>query len=413
MSPVLYNLLESCTIAQGYCRKTLDHKPIFLNLKKKRSGVRAVVYNGTVDNVLSENIVKISVHRSYLLSAAEESGPATAIIINRELDKIKVIENKVNRIVFLQGTAYSRDLLDMEELELNDLLTTLPADWLEAAPLDYIRTFERQVNRCDFFELLLENARRGMLTFQKNIKTAESLAKKSWTNELVRLKAGGYAMNFDRICELEKKLNDASEKFIAERLGNYIKQDTLNSEKMTPRFLRIAKDNNVSDLSIITNDDGTPFLNQDERSEHVTGFYESLYKIPETVPENFTDCVTEFLGDLVNHPAIRGCMLNEEEKIRLEADVTIGELDEAVEKINLGSAPGIDGLNNRFIKKFWNFFRIPLYEYTVECIANKKLTGTFRTALIRLIPKKATQKKLKTGVQFPFCLAFTKLFLKP
>ncbi len=114
-------------------------------------------------------------------------------------------------------------------------------------------------------------------------------------------------MNFDRICELEKKLNDASEKFIAERLCNYIKQDTLNSEKMTSRFLRIAKDNNVSDLSVIAKDDGTPFPNSEERSEHVTGFYETLYKLPDTVPENFTNCVTDFLGDLVNHPAIRGC----------------------------------------------------------------------------------------------------------
>ena len=98
MSPVLYNLLESCTIAQGYCRKTFDHKPIFLNLKKKRCGGRAVVYNGTVDNVLSENIVKITVHRSYLLSAAEGSGPATAIIINQELEKLKLIETKVNGV---------------------------------------------------------------------------------------------------------------------------------------------------------------------------------------------------------------------------------------------------------------------------------------------------------------------------
>ncbi len=57
-------------------------------------------------------------------------------------------------------------------------------------------------------------------------------------------------------------------------------------------------------------------------------------------------------------------MLTEEERGRLEADMTITELDEAVEKINLGSAPGIDGLNNRFIKKFWFLFRVPLYEYT-------------------------------------------------
>jgi hypothetical protein len=217
-----------------------------------------------------------------------------------------------------------------------------------------------------------------MLTLQKNIKTAESSAKKAWTKELVGFKARGYALNFDRICELEKNLNGASEKFIAERLGNYIKLDALNSEKMMPRLLRIAKDNNVYDLSVIVKDDGTPFLNPDERSEHITGFYESLYKLPDSVPENFTNCVSDFLGDLINHPAIRGCMLDEEEKNKLEADLTIVELDEAMERINLGSAPGIDGLNNRFIKKFWNYFRVPLHEYTTECIANKQLTGTFR-----------------------------------
>ncbi len=216
-----------------------------------------------------------------------------------------------------------------------------------------------------------------MLTLQKNIKTAESSAKKIWTSELATLKKNGYTANFDRICELEKKLNDASEKFIADRLGNYIKLDTLNSEKMTPRFLRIAKDINVSDLSAIVDDGGAPFLNPEDRAEHITGFYETLYKLPDTVPENFTNCVSDFLGDLCNHPAIRGCMLTAAERGRLEADVTITELDEAAEKINLGSAPGIDGLNNRFIKKFWNFFRVPLYEYTMDCISKKKTNRYF------------------------------------
>ncbi len=163
------------------------------------------MYNGTVDNDLSENVVKISVHRSYLLAAAENSGPATMFIINREIEKLKLIETKVNRIVLLQGTAYARDLLDMEQEELTNMLDTLPADWLEAAPLDYIWSFERQVTSCEFFETLLDNSRCSMLTLQKNIKTAESSAKKSWTKELVGLKAGGYALNFDRICELEKK----------------------------------------------------------------------------------------------------------------------------------------------------------------------------------------------------------------
>ncbi len=255
------------------------------------------MYNSTVDNPLSEDVVKISVHRSYLQAAAGIAGPATMLIINRELEKLSFIETKLNRIVLLQGTVYARDLLDVEQEELNNLLVTVPTDWMDAASLDYIRSFDRQVTSCEFFESLLDNSRRSMLTLQKIVKTAESAAKKLWTKELVGLKAGGYALNFDRICVLEKKLNDASEKFIAERLCNYIMLDTLNSEKMMPWFLRIAKENNVSDLSVIAQDDGTPFLNLDERSEHITGFYESLYKLPVSVPENFINCVSDFLGD--------------------------------------------------------------------------------------------------------------------
>jgi len=240
-------------------------------------------------------------------------------------------------------------------------------DWQDVSPLDYIQSFDRQVSACDFFEILLDYTRRAMLTFQKNLKTSESLAKKQWTSELVQLKSLGYTANFDRICTLEKKLNDASEKFISDRLGNYLKNDTLTSEKMTPRFLCIAKD---------------------------------------------TNCVTDFLGDLINHPVIRGCMLNEEEKARLEGDLTLDELDDAVEGINLGSAPGIDGLNNKFIRKFWNYFRIPLHDYTIECFRKKELTHSFRTALIRLIPKKGDTKKIKNWRPISLLTCFYKVISK-
>jgi exonuclease III len=36
ISSCLYRTVESCTIAQSFCRKNFDHKPIFLNLKKSR-----------------------------------------------------------------------------------------------------------------------------------------------------------------------------------------------------------------------------------------------------------------------------------------------------------------------------------------------------------------------------------------
>ncbi len=85
-------------------------------------------------------------------------------------------------------------------------------------------------------------------------------------------------------------LNDASEKLIADRLSNYVKNDVLNAEKMTPRFLKIAKKNVESNLSSIRRIDGSPFQNSTERGEHIVNFYEELYKNPPNMPVNFDNC---------------------------------------------------------------------------------------------------------------------------
>jgi hypothetical protein len=68
------------------------------------------------------------------------------------------------------------------------------------------------------------------------------------------------------------------------------------------------------------------------------------------VPENFDNCIETFLGNLVDHPAIAERKLSEAERIRLEADIMVEELDAAMEKCNMRSAPGLDGFSNNVIK---------------------------------------------------------------
>jgi hypothetical protein len=156
---------------------------------------------------------------------------------------------------------------------------------------------------------------------------------------------------------------------VADRLSNYVKHDTLNSEKMTPHFLRIAEKNVEVNMGVIRDEQGNIFAHQHDRDEYFTSFYEKLYKNPARMPANFDNCVEEFLGDLINHPVIRGCKLTEDEPMRLERPFTVEELDESLKSCNSNSAPGIDGLNNRFIKKFWQFFRAPLLDYANVCVA--------------------------------------------
>jgi hypothetical protein len=148
-------------------------------------------------------------------------------------------------------------------------------------------------------------------------------------------------------------------------------------------------------MSQIRDDNGVPFLTEKLRNEYVKDFYRKLYEVPPGSRENFENCVYEFLGDLTNHPVVRGSILTEEESLALEGDVTLEELDEAVSSCNLNSAPGIDGICNRYIRKFWPFFREPLLRYTRECLATGKMTDTFNTALIKRIPKKGDCTKVK------------------
>jgi hypothetical protein len=75
-------------------------------------------------------------------------------------------------------------------------------------------------------------------------------------------------------------------------------------------------------------------------------------------------------------------------KNRLDRDLTVEELDESLKKCNLKSAPGRDSFSNLFIKEFWDIFRIPLFTVAKYGLANNNLPDFFKTADIKLIPKK-------------------------
>jgi hypothetical protein len=96
----------------------------------------------------------------------------------------------------------------------------------------------------------------------------------------------------------------------------------------------------------------------------------------------------------------------------MERQLDIAELDKSVLKLNLRSAPGIDGVSNRFIVKFWPFFREPLHSYASTCVEKGALTDTFRTAIIRLIPKKGDTSKLKNWRPISLLSCYYKIISK-
>ena len=81
-------------------------------------------------------------------------------------------------------------------------------------------------------------------------------------------------------------------------------------------------------------------------------------------------------------------ILTEPEKTRLDQTITLEELDEALASSNKRSAPGIDGVSNRLITAIWSLVGRPLLRYADCCFRKGRLTNTFKTACIKLIPKK-------------------------
>ncbi len=87
--------------------------------------------------------------------------------------------------------------------------------------------------------------------------------------------------------------------------------------------------------------------------------------------------------------------LDVNEKQRLDQEISRDELDIALDGANCKSAAGIDGISSKFIFKF---FWEPLYKYAKCVFVKGRLTRSFKTAIIKLIPKKG----LRNGVLFPY-----------
>ena len=129
--------------------------------------------------------------------------------------------------------------------------------------------------------------------------------------------------------------------------------------------------------------------------DYVRNFYKNLYRVPATDLQFNNNCIRDFLGeDIINSRLVQDSIIPEQLANEFENELSLNELDISAAEGNR-SASGMDGLSNCFIKRFWEFLRIPLFRYARTCHAKGKLTQNFSTASIKLIPKKGDATKIK------------------
>jgi hypothetical protein len=233
------------------------------------------------------------------------------------------------------------------------------------------------------------------LSFQSNFYKNKNATKKNLRDQIKDLKLD-YNTNKNLIFDLESRLTTIIDLELKDELSTVKNFERLNDEKITPYFLRLAKapENNVS-LETLKDENNEVYKSDKEREDSIYKFYRDLYKKPELPLTDANMTIEDFLGDVALEEDVINSKLTEEERTILDRPLTIAELDNSMKNAKINSAPGIDGISNRFIQENWTLFRVPLFKYAIRCYEKGELTDNFRSAKIRLIPKKGDCSKIK------------------
>jgi hypothetical protein len=200
-------------------------------------------------------------------------------------------------------------------------------------------------------------------------------------------------MKNENFAKCEKELNGILNLELRRLINNKKIFENLTHEKPTKRFLNIAHNMGKGDkLSSIKSENGTPFESEKKLGDYITNFYSNLYSLD----TNERGTIEEFLGDRIcSHPLVVGSKLTPAQREALDENLSFEEIERALGEANMKSAPGIDGYSNTFIKKFFYILGRPLFKCINLCLEEKSLIDLFRTAQIKLIPKKGDVSKIK------------------
>jgi hypothetical protein len=151
-----------------------------------------------------------------------------------------------------------------------------------------------------------------------------------------------------------------------------------------------------SSMTEICDYNGNPFEDKLLQQTFIREHFAKSFKKPDNEPVDMAECIANFLGrDILDHPLVRNLKFDQQERDSLEGSLTLEELDDALNEASSNSASGIDGFSTKFIKKFWHYFWQQLCNYAETVFLKKNLTNSFKTAVIKLIPKKDLATDIK------------------
>jgi exonuclease III len=397
ISENLIPYVDRCGSSEEYCKKYFDHKPVLLTIGKDFKKFPPRINNRVLKHPLIYFVALLTTYEIYIRHLINIRYGVNAESIDNLCNNLDILDWKVCSLMkYCSPWDWTRDL-SAEEVANRDILLSEATQIKERLlDLEELARLPRNVNDDEFFEILTEAIKVSVLKLQKDSLIAERRSKTVLSKELRELRKN-FNFNYERIVNLENEMSGIMEREIADKVSNYIKDDILNFEKMTPRFLNIARIKKQDHLSLIKDANGKEFPGPVERGEFIKKFYMDLYRVPSELEGiNFDGCVSRFLGpDICSNPIVAGMRISPDEQRALDGPITVDELDKAFKDSNFKSAPGSDGVSNNFIKVIWSLIRFPVLQYTEHCFRTGMLTSNFSTACIKLIPKKGDLSLIK------------------
>jgi hypothetical protein len=162
--------------------------------------------------------------------------------------------------------------------------------------IPWLQTVDLQPDVDDFLEVLVNNIRNEVTSFQAFFskgKNARILEVKDTLKTLKR----NYHEHEHEIRTLEGALNDIMDSDMRSELENYEWFEHISAEKMSPKFLDLAKQTKQSEnLSEIKKTDGSNFVSDTDRNNFIRNYYSNIYKKVGGDVNPYVGCIEEFLG---------------------------------------------------------------------------------------------------------------------
>ncbi len=388
--------VKNVTIPHSLSSTVFDHKCVSLIFSKQANSFNYFVKDNYINSEEFGVGVHIAVVECFIQHCvvdgnfSEDQKREVLLQIGTLTQNLFEIDELKTREAMDGPTPLLTMLIEGKRGEIRGNLENLPSmEFLDSLTLTHTHDI--------FLETLILCVKNNALQEQRRLIKIKNLKKSDLISRVKSLKKVNFEdRDNNAIFRAEAALSNFVEKELKNELENYKKFELLNAERITPHFMSLVKNSTKNDCPTkICNNDGVPFENTADLKQHIGDYFKNIYKKVDN--GNFlgnVENINNFLGDeIVGKREVVNAKLTEAEKLDLDLPLTIEELTASINKSNLKSAPGSNSISNKFIKWYWDFFKWPLLKYANYAFATGRLTNSFHTADIKLIPKKGGDLK--------------------